>query len=125
MNQSKTDAQQLMSELAQFTGTSGYHRMYANFYLTDGAKYLAEKAECFWLFDLYWSHIMSIIPSENEFTVLKLTVTSSKASAVIEDGNSNAIAGQEIEYTDFPLPSITLYCNWFGDGWVAMLPSEY
>jgi hypothetical protein len=121
----KLSPQQVVSDLAQFTGTNGYHRMYGNFYLTDGAKYLAETAECFWLFDLYWSHIMSIIPSEKEFTVLKLTVKDCKASAVIEDGNDNAIAGQEIEYTDFPLPSITLYCSWFGDGWVAMLPSEY
>ncbi len=125
MCNSRRNLQELISDLAQFTGTNGYHRMYANFYLTDGAKYLAEKAECFWLFDLYWSHIMSIVPSENEFTVLKLTVTDGKASAVIEDGNDNAIAGQEIEYTDFPLPSITLYCSWFSDGWVAMLPSEY
>jgi len=125
MCNSRLNLQELISNLAQFTGTNGYHRMYANFYLTDGAKYLAEKAECFWLLDLYWSHIMSIIPSENEFTVLKLTVTDGKASAVIEDGNDKAIAGQEIEYTDFPLPYITLYCCWFGDGWVAMLPSEY
>ena len=125
MSNSRPNQQQLISDLAQFTGTDGYHRMYANFYLTDGAKYLAEMAECFWLFDLYWSHIMSIAPSENEFTVLKLTVTDGKASAVIEDGNDNAIAGQEIEYTDFPLPYITLYCSWFGDGWVVMLPSEY
>lgn len=125
MTNTKLSADQLLNQLAQFTGTNGYHRMYGNFYLTDGAKYLAETAECFWLFDLYWSHIMSIIPSENEFTVLKLTVRDCKASAVIEDGNDNAIAGQEIEYTDFPLPSITLYCSWFGDGWVAMLPSEY
>ena len=125
MNTSKADPELLICQLAQFTGTNGYHRMHGNFYLTDGAKYLAETAECFWLFDLYWSHIMSIIPSENEFTVLKLNVDGSKASAVIENGNDNAIAGQEIEYTDFPLPSITLYCCWFGDGWVAMLPSEY
>lgn len=125
MCNSRLNLHELISDLAQFTGTNAYHRMYANFYLTDGAKYLAEKAECFWLFDLYWSHIMSIIPSENEFTVLKLTVTDGKASAVIEDGNDNVIAGQEIEYTDFPLPYITLYCCWFGDGWVAMLPSEY
>ncbi len=125
MTNTKLSADQLLNQLAQFTGTNGYHRMYGNFYLTDGAKYLAETVECFWLFDLYWSHIMSIIPSENEFTVLKLTVKDGKASAVIEDGNDNAIAGQEIEYTDFPLPSITLYCSWFGDGWVAMLPSEY
>jgi len=125
MNSMPIDPEQLLCELSQFTGTNYYHRMYGNFYITDGAKYLAEKAECFWLLDLYWSHVMSIVPADNEFTVLKLTVQDNKASAVIEDGNGNAIAGQEIEYTDFPLPSITLYCCWFGEGWVAMLPSEY
>ena len=116
---------ELLSQLSQFTGTNYYHRMYGNFFLTDGAKYLADNASCYWLFDLYWSHICAIVPADNEFTVLKLTVQDSKASAVIEDGNNNAIAGQDIEFTDFPLPSITLYCCWFGEGWVAMLPSEY
>ena len=125
MNSSKPNPQQLASELSQFMGTNRYHRLHGNFYLTDGAKFLADKAECFWLFDLYWSHIMSITPKDNEFTVLKMTVKDSKASVVIEDGNDNAIAGQEIEYTDFPLPSMTLYCCWYGEGWVAMLPGEY
>lgn len=121
----KMDADDLKTQLAQFTGTEHYHRMYSNLYLTDGARFLAERAECFWLFDLYWSHIMSISPRDKEFTVLKLCVEGQRASAVIEDGNGNALAGQEISYTDFPLPSITLYCCWFGEGWVAMLPSEY
>ena len=125
MCNAQPNQQQLVSDLAQFTGTNGYYRMYANFYLTDGTKYLAEKAECFWLFDLYWSHIMSIVPSENEFTVLKMTVQKSSAYVAIEDGNDNVLASQFVEYTDFPLPSITLYCSWFGEGWVAMLTSEY
>ena len=125
MSNSFTNPEQLVSDLAQFTGTNYYHRMYCNFFLTDGAKYLADNASCYWLFDLYWSHICSIVPTDNEFTVLKLTVQDSKASAVIEDGNGNALAGQDIEFTDFPLSSMTLYCCWFGEGWVAMLPSEY
>lgn len=125
MCNAQPNQQQLVSDLAQFTGTNGYHRMYANFYLTDGTKYLAEKAECFWLFGLYWSHIMSIVPRENEFTVLKMTVQKSSAYVAIEDGNDNVLASQFVDYTDFPLPSITLYCCWFGDGWVAMLTSEY
>lgn len=125
MCNAQPNQQQLVSDLAQFTGTNGYYRMYANFYLTDGTKYLAEKAECFWLFDLYWSHIMSIVPSENEFTVLKMTVQKSSAYVAIEDGNDNVLASQFVDYTDFPLPSIMLYCCWFCDGWVAMLTSEY
>ena len=125
MCNAQPNQQQLVSDLAQFTGTNGYYRMYANFYLTDGTKYLAEKAECFWLFDLYWSHIMSIVPSKNEFTVLKMTVQKSSAYVSIEDGNDNVLASQFVDYTDFPLPSITLYCCWYGDGWVAMLTNEY
>ena len=125
MCNSRLNLQELISDLAQFTGTNGYYRMYANFYLTDGAKYLAEKAECFWLFDLYWSHIMSIVPSENEFTVLKMTVQKSSAYVAIEDGNDNVLASQFVEYTDFPLASITLYGCWSERDWVLMLTSEY
>ena len=44
MTNTKLSADQLLNQLAQFTGTNGYHRMYGNFYLTDGAKYLAETA---------------------------------------------------------------------------------
>jgi hypothetical protein len=35
------------------------------------------------------------------------------------------IAKQHIEYTDFPLQTITLYGCWNEDGWVVMLPNEY
>ena len=32
---------------------------------------------------------------------------------------------QEIEFTDFPFPSIALYGCWDGEHWVLMLPREY
>ena len=35
--------------LAQFTGTAQYWRVARQFVITDGVKYLAENARCFWL----------------------------------------------------------------------------
>ena len=35
--------------LAQFTGTAQYWRVARQFVITDGVKYLAENAHCFWL----------------------------------------------------------------------------
>jgi hypothetical protein len=52
-------------------------------------------------------------------------VFESSAVVVIEDGNDHLIAKQVIDYTDFPLASITLYACWSDDVWVVMLPSEY
>ena len=119
------NATQLEQELGNFTGTEYHYRIRPNLLGTDGVKYLAEQAECFWLLDLYWSHLLNIDHHTNPFTVLKMTVQKSSAYVAIEDGNDNVLASQFVDYTDFPLPGITLYCCWFGDGWVAMLTSEY
>ena len=50
-----------------------------------------------------------------------------KSSAVlkIDDGNGYVYATQNIEYTDFPLNEIKLYCCFDGEHWVIMLTSEY
>ena len=119
------DVEQLESNLKQFTGTSQYARLNKIVVLTDGAVYLAENAQCFWLFDLYASHLLGIKGNEEEFTCLKLTKDGNSAAVVIDDGNGHVLARQEIEYTDFPLDAITIYGCWNGENWVLMLPSEY
>lgn len=48
-------AEELPGELRMFTGTTEWHRwsiLFRKDLLTDGAKYLAEKAGCYWLMDL-------------------------------------------------------------------------
>ena len=47
------------------------------------------------------------------------------AEIVIEDGNTNALAKQQIEYTDFPFENFMFYAVWAGEFWVLMLRSEY
>lgn len=118
------DTQQFSVELRQFTGTSQYYRISPKALLTDGAYYLAEHAGAFWLMFAFASHLDELNP-DDWFAVLKLRVIESRSLLRIEDGNDNLLASQEIEYSDFPLPSITLYGCLESGQWVLMLPSEY
>ena len=47
----------LISELSQFIGTENFYRITPRHLLTDGTKYLAEKAQSFWLMDAVASHL--------------------------------------------------------------------
>jgi hypothetical protein len=114
----------LQRELADFTGTSAYYRISRRHVLTDGTKYLAEKAECFWMMDAIASHLCEI-GTEDWFVVVRMTVKEGRAVMVYEDGNDHEHARQEIPCTDFPLDYITLYACWDQVNWVIMLPSEY
>ena len=118
------DFQHLKAELAQFTGTTRYYRINRKTLLTDGTHHLAERAGAYWLMILFASYLLDL-DSNEWFTVLKLDAAGATAKVIIEDGNDNFLATQEIEYTDFPFPMIALYGCWDGENWVLMLPSEY
>jgi len=112
---------------AQFTGTEHYYEIYPNFLLTDGVKYFANTCSAYWLLDVIWSHMRTNKKCVDEsFVVCKLHVLKNDTAQVrLEDGNDNLLASQTIEYTDFPLNSITLYVQNNGEYNVVMLPSEY
>ncbi len=116
---------ELLSNLALFTGTEQYYRLLPTFVVTDGLKYLMDEADCYWLAQLYASHVVSMDGEENPFTVLKLVRQDNGAVAKIEDGNGRVLASQTVEYTDFPLDQYSLYACWGGEFWVGMLTSEY
>jgi hypothetical protein len=115
----------LLDQLSQFTGTEKYYRISPKAVLTDGKHYLSEVAGCYWLMDLYASHLAIIDPDVESFTCLKLIKRGHGADVVIEDGNTQELAKQLIEYTDFLFDSFTLYGVWSGEYWVLMLTSEY
>jgi hypothetical protein len=115
--------QNFQSELSQFIGTEKFYRITSRHLLTDGTKYLAEQAKCFWLMDAIASHLPKYFA--DYFCVANLVVIDSSAELTIDDGNGNVYARQMIEYTDFPLSEIKLYCSFDGEYWVVMLPSEY
>jgi len=125
--QSDTQSKKTLSaaHLAQFTGTEQWYRHSINrsILYTDGAQYVAEHGEAYWLLD----EIALIQPYDQnvaaeEFQVWTLTVRPDKtATLACDDGNGKVIFSKEIPYTDFPLDTIKLY---FANK-VIHLPSEY
>lgn len=107
----------------QFNGTENYykHELF-NIKYTDGIKYLAEVADCYWLIDLVASYQYEPKFKDERFMVYHLKVNKDLSATVkISDGDENILGMQDIEYTDFPLSEIKL---WFVDG-ILILPSEY
>ena len=118
--------QEILDTLPNFHGTDGYTRwspIFRNFLLTDGTKFVADAADAYWLMDLFASHLPAY--KDEGFAVLYLKVKGGKATAQIEDGNGKVLKKQKIEYTDFPLDQIVLYCCPQDDQFVVMLPGEY
>ena len=111
-------------ELAQFTGTAAHYRLTPKHLLTDGTKFLAERAACYWIMDAIASHL-SEIGTNDWFVLVKVEVRSHIALMIYEDGSGKEHARQEIPYTDFPMHAISLFACWDGEHWVIMLPSEY
>jgi hypothetical protein len=112
------------SQLLQFTGTERYYRISRRHLLTDGTKYLAEEAECFWMMHAIASHL-SEIGTDDWFVKVRMTVNDSRATMIYEDGDGKEHARQEIRFTDFPTPAVSVYACWDGEHWVTMLPGEY
>ena len=112
------------STLAQFTGTGAYYRISRRHMLTDGTKYLAERAGCFWMMDTIASHL-SEIGTADWFVLVRVKVKDGVELMVYEDGNGQEHASQEIPYTYLLLDSVTLYACWDTENWVIMLPNEY
>lgn len=113
-----------LASLSEFTGTDRYYRIDRQHLLTDGTKFLADQARCYWMMDAIASHLFEI-GTADWFVIVKTNVSDSRALMVYEDGNGHEHARQEIPYTDFPLAEITLFACWDGEQWVIMLPSEY
>lgn len=120
----KAEKQKLLEEnLRNFSnGTDTYYKMYPNIVITDGVKYLSDKAESYWLLDIIFS-VQTIEKVRIEpFQVCELQVYENESALVtITDGNENTLYTQKIPYTDFPLKNIKMY---YTDG-VILLPSEY
>ena len=78
--------------LAQFTGTSAYYRISRRHLLTDGTKYLAEEAECFWMMDAIASHLCEI-GTEDWFVLVRVKVAEGRAVMIYEGGNDRCLMG--------------------------------
>jgi len=119
----------LETNLPHFSGSETFSRwsiLFPKFYLTEGAKYLAETAGAYWLMDVIasWQHKQAV--RVETFQVWTMTVKANhEARIVCDDGNGNKLAVQIIPYTDFPFNWFKLYfCNQ-GSESIILLPGEY
>ncbi|SDR99817.1 hypothetical protein SAMN04487764_1205 [Gillisia sp. Hel1_33_143] len=95
---------------------------------TNGLKYLAEAAECFWLIT-DTSVIAKSLMNRSEFITIdfkrlseeRQDFTGYEAEIIYTDGNDNVLEKHGYRATDFPLDELRLF--FVND--TLMLPSEY
>jgi hypothetical protein len=111
----------LEEELDQFNGTSKYYRSFTGLLFTDGIKYLADRAGCYWLIDLVGSYQSEL--AHIPFQLWEVEVVEQYAGVVTmrEDLDEPALVRQNFPFTDFPIEKFSFYCV----SNVMMLKSEY
>lgn len=116
-------ATDLLINLAQFTGTETYykHPLFPKYRYTDGVRYLAVNAGCYWLLEFIFGHQSNAKIRNTPFQVWRLVKDGDKATITIGDGNDNVVKTFTLDYTSFPLEEYTL---WMIEG-VLLLMSEY
>jgi hypothetical protein len=112
------------TDLPGFTGTENWYRhSIGNVLYTDGVKYLADNAGCYWLIDVISSYQLLKEIKGISFQIWELKVNEDQSAVVTmkEDSGCPDVVKQKIPYTDFPLDEMKFY---FTDN-VLMLVSEY
>ena len=127
MTKEKMTAEELQTALMHFTGTEQWYRVSLTGIVTDGVKFLCDKAECYWLIDVITSYYPRM--KIGSFAMVKLTVNQETGEGKFimvdsfdDDGKTYnyCYAKQTIPFTDFPLPEINLYI----EKGIICLPSE-
>jgi len=125
-------AAEMNEGLRNFYGTENWYRfspLFPRMLLTDGVKWLADNAECYWLLDVIGSHQPKALKDKKlrDIQFWTLTVHPDHSATVICERDSGDVAiKQEIENTGFPLPEMKLWVEPMGDGqYCIILPSEH
>ena len=125
--------EEILNELNNFSGTENYYK--ASFLydlnLTDGIKFLCEKASCYWLIDIIGSvQHKPLIRKNSDFIIWEIKrdgkgfIVKAYSDYNKEDeqfNKANTLYVQKGEYTDFPLNDFQFYQN----GKVLLLKGEY
>lgn len=110
-------------DLRQFTGTDHYYRygpMCKQMLLTDGVQFLMLNGAA-WLVDVIASYQHTANVKKEPFQVWRAKVNSDKSCDVqCDDGNTNIIVTQHVEFTDLPCDVVLYYIDN-----VLLLSNEY
>ncbi len=130
----KEQKQQKLQHLAEFIGSENYYRynphLFPNVVLTDGVRFLAETAQCFWLLDtiaLLQKHpAICNHPQVQQIQFWTLQVDENESATLLCEQNTDEVVYQEkLEWTDFPLRIQRLWVCLEKKLVVIMLPTEY
>lgn len=121
------------ADLAQFSGDIERFRSFNRYVIfTPGVKFLAEKAEAYWLIDAIASYFMSgkmAYPDKRletlQFWKLEVNKDRSAVLTARADSGVEPFITQRIEYTDFPLDEIDIWAGFDGMYWTLYLPAEH
>ncbi len=125
------------SDLAYFTGDLERYRHCINKHViyTPGVKYLAEKANAYWLLDAvasyYGSQLMKAAIAKDDrlgslhFWTLDVAEDNSATLVLQADSGIEPAIKQEIPFTDFPIQQIRIWAGFNGKNWTLYLPSEH
>jgi hypothetical protein len=105
-------------DFKQYTGSETMYNYTAGMVITEGAKALADKFECYWFLDIIASYQYKV---KDEFQAWILTRTHNTATVECTDGNGNIYIRQYVSFTDFKADSATLWVEFK----TILLPSEY
>jgi hypothetical protein len=125
-----SDKRLSLDALQQFHGSENLYRHFSkNLIYTDGIKFLAEQAGCYWLIDeIAFSLPKLLKKNKSWFYAIDFKVSKRKSARIIfTDGNDVQILRKHILWTDFPLvgEKITLFLAEGEIGYCLMLPGEY
>jgi Family of unknown function (DUF6876) len=113
------------AELGRFTGSERWYRhgIVQNVLYTDGANYVAEAGDAYWLLDeIALAQRYQMVVAAEDFQVWTLTVKQDRSARLsCQDGNGKTVFEKTIPFTDFPAERITL---WF-ENCTIYLPSEH
>lgn len=100
----------------EFHGTEHYYKCTSGALITDGAKWLCDSFECYWLID-FLAGIIKKKSLTDYFMVATITVTKgtswNKANIKITDGNYKLLASTCVASTDMPEGE---YALWIANG---------
>lgn len=111
----------LEAELEQFHGTTRYYKDFTGLLFTDGVKYLADHAGCYWLIVLVGSYQPELEDVRFQLWEVEVVEDMSGLITMREDTDEPVLVRQHIPYTDFLFKKFSFYCV---DN-VMMLKSEY
>lgn len=125
--------------LSSFTGSETFYKHFLkNVSYSEGVRYLAENAKCYWLIDAIASHLVANpkltkeMRENDRLACLSFWHLVPNGEGAIlscrEDRDMTPVITQEIPFTDFPFNEVSnfrLYVSQHGNGYIIYLPSEY